>query len=411
MALFVIYVYVNRDIVVVELQFAFRTFNDENLQRAIQVLTVTLIGIVVTWIIIQKKKLAPYRMAPDAVMNQLFGRLDSFRVSHIVTLLMLSFFSAGLLFATNTTVLDVSYPTQRLTQWAPTSLLNVPVLIAALTLGVTYYKYLNQRSVRVGLLTLVHINMVITLILMLLVIGSRGLYTFLWLIAGLFEGYFYLNRKSSPIWAVLFLILAWFSYYSWPFLRAHLSIMPSSEALIEALQIGVFWTSDSSSEAFLGFTITLGDYAMIGASLFHLLYVIDLLEEGISLAGSTFTNLIPQSLPAILDGILWDRPENDNWRLADQYTHQGGFLVVANVYWNGGLWVVLAFVCVLTYIFLVFDDYLGKQRASSIYRSAYWLGLPVMVIQLGYGIQGMARVVELLVVAILFEKVMPRRAR
>ncbi len=143
---------------------------------------------------------------------------------------------------------------------------------------------------------------------------------------------------------------------------------------------------------------------MIGASLFHSLYVIQLLQDGISINSSTFVNLIQQLLPSWLDGVLWTRPLNDNWLLANYYYHGGGFLLVANAYWNGGLWVALLFMVVMSAIFVGFDRHLRRPDAGLLYRMAYWLWLPVMIVQLGYGIQGMMRVVELLMAVILLER-------
>jgi len=39
----------------------------------------------------------------------------------------------------------------------------------------------------------------------------------------------------------------------------------------------------------------------------------------------------------------------------------------------------------------------------------YWLMLPLIILQLGYGIQGLARVVEILAVSIIIDKIKWRR--
>jgi hypothetical protein len=97
--------------------------------------------------------------------------------------------------------------------------------------------------------------------------------------------------------------------------------------------------------------------------------------------------------------------------LGDHYYHGGGFLLVANAYWNGGLWVALLFMAVLSAIFVGFDRYLMRPDVGLLYRAVYWLWLPVMIVQLGYGIQGVVRVVQLLVAVILLERFLRRRVR
>lgn len=180
---------------------------------------------------------------------------------------------------------------------------------------------------------------------------------------------------------------------------------------MEALRIGLGLGGDANLTYADEGAIRLNDIPMHGTSLFHLLYVIQLVQDGISLAGSSFVNLIPQSLPGWLDSVLWERPLNDNWLLGEYYYHGGGFLIIANAYWNGGLWVALLFIAVLAAIFVGFDRYLMRPDVGLLYRAVYWLWLPVMIVQMGYGIQGMARVVQLLAVVILLERFQQRRAR
>ena len=240
--------------------------------------------------------------------------------------------------------------------------------------------------------------------LMLLLMGSRGLITFLLLGFGVFELLLWKKRRGSLAWGVLFVVLGWFAYQSWPYMRHSLASLPADEVLVEAIRIGLWLGSDANLTYAGEAKIRLGDITMISASLFHLLYVIQLIQDGISLGGSTFVNLIPQSLPSWLDGVLWERPLNDNWLLADYYYHGGGFLLVANAYWNGGLWVALLFMAVLSAIFVGFDRYLMRPDVGLLYRAVYWLWLPVMIVQMGYGLQGMVRVVELLAAVILVER-------
>jgi hypothetical protein len=148
---------------------------------------------------------------------------------------------------------------------------------------------------------------------------------------------------------------------------------------------------------------------LLGQSLFHLLYTIDLIENGISLGGSTFVNLIPQFLPEYLDGILWTRPLNDNWLLSFQMAHQGGFLHLANAYWNGGLWVCALYGLVLSFLFSRIDSHLVSIKSSSIYYLVYIFYIPSLIVQLGYGIQGIARIVEALFIIMLYDSIVHSR--
>jgi hypothetical protein len=223
---------------------------------------------------------------------------------------------------------------------------------------------------------------------------------------GALELFLWYKRRGSLGWAAVFLFLAWIAYSAWIGMRVQLSSLPIGEVFSNALELA-FGIGSSSSFVYPGDSrIRLGEITMISMSLFHLLYVIDLIRDGISLGGSTFLNLFPQVLPEFLDGVLWQRPLNDNWRLADQFFHGGGFLVVANAYWNGGFWVAMLFMSVLSAIFLALDRYLASRKVGTLYRVVYWLWLPVFIVQLGYGIQGLVRVIQLLVFVIFLERVL-----
>ncbi|GLS34422.1 hypothetical protein GCM10010869_00100 [Mesorhizobium tianshanense] len=187
-------------------------------------------------------------------------------------------------------------------------------------------------------------------------------------------------------------------------MRFYLAINSWQEVLGRAFWIGVGLGDDAELVYRGQQQIRLGDITMIGQSLYHLLYAVQLIKDGISLSGLTFINLIPQALPEFLDGVLWDRPLNDNYRLMEYYHHGGGFLILANVYWNGGLAVVGPFFAALSTIFIVFDKHLVKASTGVIYRAVYWLWIPIMIVQLGYGVQGEFRVVQLLIVALFFDK-------
>jgi len=400
-----VYIYLNRDLVISSREMVFSVFTDENLRTALVALLVTLQASLAPWCLMVRRQQSLTTLSARQSFETLVGRLDElFSKARIQLTLAASLVLAVTFVSTNTTVLEQPYPSNLNSLWHPYELLRCPTLIAAVGLAASYSKWLRHGRSYLPTLNLARINFLLTLTLMLLLVGSRGLFIMLWVLAGLFELGFFLKRRGTPAWGMLFLILAWFSYYSWPFLRVNLSSIPADRALLQALDISLLRSAPSG-----GFRNQAGihveDYAMLGTSVFHLLYVVQLTKDGSSLRGSTFINLIPQAVPDFLTSRLWDRPVNDNWRLAEHYYHGGGFLAVANAYWNGGLLTMSAYVLVISTLFLGLDRYLARRATKALYKAVYWLWLPVMVVQLGYGIQGLARVIELLGAMILIDQI------
>ena len=405
MTLLTVYIYLNRALVISTRVFVFSTFTDENLRTALIVFTTTLMSILLAWLLIARKRAGILTTSPKNALLELVGFLNFFKKGWIYMILLVSFVSAVLLIYTNATVLEVSYPFNLHTHWVSVTLLRIPIVLAFIGLIACYSKFIHYGLRYYITLTMARLNFVVTLILMLLLSGGRGYFVFAWLIAGIFEGYLFLRRRGSLLWCIIFIALAYFSYLSWPYLRWNLALIPVKAALVESVNIALFRSGGVYSSSVYSSNIYIEHITMIGQSLFHLLYVIQLIQDGISLGGSTFINLIPQALPSFLDGILWDRPLNDNYRLGEYYYHGGGFLTVANAYWNGGLVVMVAFVSVLSVLFIGFDKYLTRPQTGVLYKFVYWILLPVMIIQLGYGIQGLARVIEILAIVILIDKI------
>ena len=398
-----IYIYLNRDLVIPTKEFVFSTFTDENLRTALIVLTATLMSILLPWLLIVRRKASILKYSPKKAVSELVGLLDFLKKGWIHAILLVSLLLAVFLIYTNTTILEESYPFNRRTHWIPGELLRIPTILAAIGIIASYFKYVHYGVRYYFTLNMARLNFVITLVLMLLLTGSRGYFVFLWLFVWIFESYLILKRRGSLFWCIIFIALSYFAYQSWPYLRWNLSLIPVKAALAESINIALFRSVETDRNIIYGSGIQVQGFTMIGASLFHLLYVIQLLKDGISLGGSTFINLVPQALPSFLGGILWDRPLNDNWRLAEYYHHGGGLLAVANAYWNGGLAVMVGFVSVLSVLFIGFDKYLTRPRTGVLYKFAYWLLIPVMITQLGYGIQGLTRVIEILAVIILID--------
>jgi hypothetical protein len=348
------------------------------------------------------------RLSLRAVVAETIGRLDSIGFVWVHLLLLGSFAGSVLLFLTNASVLDVSYPYQLDQQWLPEEVFKIPILLSTVALAIVYAKRISRQRRDIMLMNIARFNFLFVNVLSVLLAGGRGLFTFLVLIIGTFEFFLCFRRKGSLPWGALFIFLAWFAYQSWPYMRWSLALTPFNDVVSEAFLV-CFGMGDQSGPTVAYAGLRLSDIGMFSASMFHLLYVEQLIRDGISLDGASFVNLLPQALPSWLDGVLWKRPLNDNWLLAEHYHHGGGFLVVANAYWNGGIWVAELAIAALSFIFVGYDRYLANPRAGMIYRVAYWLWLPIMVVQIGYGLQGMIRVVELLGAAMIFEHLLSRR--
>ena len=138
--------------------------------------------------------------------------------------------------------------------------------------------------------------------------------------------------------------------------------------------------------------VHLADVPMLGQSLFHFLSVVALIDSGVSLNYQTFINLLPQQLPEMLDGVLWDRPLNDNWILGEYFTGGGGFYVYANAYWNGGIVPMSLFALGLAWCVAKIEIlFKGKDYSFAIAYFAFIFLLPVNIY---YGIQGLVRGLE-----------------
>lgn len=404
MAFFTAYIFVNQDRVLQETAFNFSTFTSINIQVVLSNLVAASVVIYGTWFFLRKRGSSLLNATPQRIVYELIGNLDRFPVALIPIAAILSLCIAVFFFITNTSILEVQYPLQKRTHWIPGEIIKLPIFLAVFAVGFAYAKRLQRGGTFRIWLRLAQLNFLGVSAMMLLLIGSRGLFTFLLLIIGVFEIFVWTKRRGSLAWGALFVGFSWFTYISWPYMRSTLSWLPTTQALENAFLVG-FGFGGAADLATAGTNeILLTDYAMIGQSLFHFLYVVELIKSGVSLGGSTFLNLIPQSLPDFLDGVLWSRPINDNWRLGDHFHHGGGFLVIANAYWNGGAFVALAFISLLAGIFVWFDRQLSLPNSSLIYRAVYWLWLPVMLVQLGYGIQGLARVIQLLAFIIIIQR-------
>jgi nitrate reductase NapE component len=376
MYLFTAYVFINRDRILEVPQMDFSVFTVANLQTALLALAVSVAVIAAISLVFGKRSLSIRKLGASSFFSLVFGKIALLGTGSIRCFLLLSLLGAIGSFHINTTVLEVPYPYNGIGRRVPGFVLVLPTALGLISLAAIHSKLLLrvcEKRALGGLLTLARINFIILPVLCLMVVGQRGFTTFMWIIAAGLELVSSRKTRTTVLYGLLFLFLAYCAYSAWPFLRWNLASMETSEALVTGLEYVLqMKPNEPVSEL-----IDLDTYPMIGQSLFHLLYVIELENSGNSLAGSTFLNLIPQALPEFLDGVLWDRPLNDNFKIP--YVSSGGFLAIANAYWNGGMLVMAIFVASVSALFLYFDHHLLKEWTTFLYRLLYFLYIPLVV--------------------------------
>lgn len=184
-----------------------------------------------------------------------------------------------------------------------------------------------------------------------------------------------------PLTAIAYLLIIW------PAVRADWALMGFGEAQATSVT-----TLLSLAERQHDGRVLLTNWPLVCQSLFHFLYVISLIESGDSLAGRSFIVLPAQSLPAVLDGILWERPINDAWLLAERYAHEGAFYVPANLYWNGGGLVMILSMAILAFLICYLEtEIVRSRRALSI---GHMILVFLVPINMFYGLQPLVRGIE-----------------
>lgn len=132
----------------------------------------------------------------------------------------------------------------------------------------------------------------------------------------------------------------------------------------------------------------------------NLLDVVNLYDLGIRRCGETYVNLILQSIPKFISGVVnYERPMSEPWMLARYVDHGGAINPVAEAYWNFGIYGVMATASVLSIIIVKLERYFRKKHLSfyPIYFSAILL-LPGSYVA---GTQAFVRILEAIVLLIL----------
>lgn len=227
--------------------------------------------------------------------------------------------------------------------------------------------------------------------------GARGAVAGL-LISTVMIDIFFGRDKGVQKWGWIAFGLAFlcFAVVNWPYMRVEMPADGWYRAFVDSFERYAELLPRRSIDAG---GVALGEIPMLGQSLFHFLYVIDLVDSGAEYGFRTFINLVPQQLPDILDGILWTRPENDAVVLMDYFIHGGGFYSLANAYWNQGFAVMLAFAGALAWLLGRVESYF-KDTADT-YVLAYMTFLYLVPVNMYYGIQGLVRGLEYGVIAVI----------
>ena len=270
---------------------------------------------------------------------------------------------------------------------------NIPPTIRAVFLlipfGLSMIQFVRDKHRISGIGAVLRVTMYAAILVIGLMGGSRGA------VVGLLIGQIVVDaaycRNVLPMkWLLVLISIAYavFATVNWPYMRVMMCDVGITRSFFDSF-VGYDFISAAKSGAGI---VVLSDIPMLGQSLFHFLYVISLIDSGNSLHYQTFWNLIPQQLPDALDGILWVRPVNDNWLLADQFHQAGGFYSYANAYWNGGIVALGLFSAGLAWaiarIELFFKD------LSIHYIAAYFTFILLIPVGLYYGIQGLVRGME-----------------
>lgn len=167
--------------------------------------------------------------------------------------------------------------------------------------------------------------------------------------------------------------------------------------LADAMALGLAHQFDDSVAGFFTpLAITLFSQAY-----WHLLHIVDLYDqEGISLAGRTFFELIPQAVPGVLAQILgFERPTNVSWLLGEYRNHGGGLYIIAEGYWNAGL--LGAFLVALAMAMLCVGAERWVRHERPFLASAYFSFLGSVFFGVFYSLQSFVRALEVTILLLV----------
>jgi hypothetical protein len=133
---------------------------------------------------------------------------------------------------------------------------------------------------------------------------------------------------------------------------------------------------------------------LLPQSYWHLLDVEYLVANGLSIRGATVYGLVPQSIPeSIARPLHIERPLNSAW-LVGSYgmSSGGGMYIVAEGYWNFGMFGALGVAAILALIAVGLERW--HQRQEPLLACTYFAFLGSLSFGIFYGLQPFARALE-----------------
>lgn len=179
---------------------------------------------------------------------------------------------------------------------------------------------------------------------------------------------FFIYSKITIIQKLIRIGVLFLFFYSFLKLWGEVRINASEKGLASA-----FFTSSviSGQNVKKGFNPS-DDLDLMPMMYWHLLDCIDLYQKGISLNGSSYFNLIPQAIPEFISNWLgYQRPRNVAWVLMDYKQHGGGFYIIAEAFWNGGLISVYFFMTCLALMLNYIEKWFYRQK---VYLLVFYFG-------------------------------------
>ena len=220
---FISYIIIHFNDIKVEKLHDFSVFTKDNLQTSLNVLVLNVVIILAVCVIefSRKRKLNDFA---------LYKNIVSIKISLLYVVIFSSFIFSVFFFTTNITLLDIGYPLQGESQWVSRSILKLPFFLASAALWVLYIKDAYYKVNGKFILNLARTNFIIVSMLILLLIGSRGIFVFLTFLFALFELRRY-TASRNLIWFFVFIALMWLMYKGWPYIRVNLHLLPFSEVM------------------------------------------------------------------------------------------------------------------------------------------------------------------------------------
>jgi hypothetical protein len=142
---------------------------------------------------------------------------------------------------------------------------------------------------------------------------------------------------------------------------------------------------------------------MLPQSYWHLLHTIDLYQTGVRLNGTSFIDLVPQSIPDVLaKSVGYQRPLSGPVRLYDYRIHGGGMFIIAEGYWNFGMLGALLVSTAAAFLALKLEEWFRRQEAIVV--CTYFATIGTVGFGTYYGLQTFVKSIEIALVLALAMK-------